>query len=143
MIIYLDLRATKNRSYFPKKTGISKILSPYTILKRKHIYFSKNFLHYFGEYVQVKEDSPPKKNNLPISLDYIYIRALESLQRGHKLMDLATGSIITRPKGTACTMNQMEIERVKLIAERQGYNKLKFFNRARKEMILQDADQLA
>ena len=41
MIQYLVLRVTKNRSYFPKKGGISKIFSPYTILKRKQVDFNK------------------------------------------------------------------------------------------------------
>ena len=41
MIWYLALRVTRNRSYFPKKTGISKIYSPHKILKQRQVDFEK------------------------------------------------------------------------------------------------------
>ena len=59
------------------------------------------------------------------------------------MMDLATGRMFSRPKCDACAMTRMVIERVELIAEKQGYKTLKFFNRKRKEMMLRDADLLA
>ena len=44
MIRYLALRVTRNRSYFPKKMGISKIFSPQTILKKNQLDFNKEFI---------------------------------------------------------------------------------------------------
>ena len=55
----------------------------------------------------------------------IYLRAYDSLQGGHKMMDLATGRMFTRPKCDACAMTRMVIERVELLAEEQGYKTLK------------------
>ena len=127
MIWYGALRVTKSRSYFPKKAGISKYFSPYTILNQRQIDFNKEFAHSFGDYVQAVEDNPPKNNNLPRSKDYIYLRASNLLQGGHDLMDLATGRKITCSKVIACAMTRMVIERVEQIAEQQGYKSLKFF----------------
>ena len=116
MIQYLALRVTKNRSYFPKKGGISKIFSPYTILKRKQVDFNKEFIYSFGDYVQATDDRNPKNNNLPRSIDAIYLCLAESLQGGHEMMDLATGRMFTRPKVDACTMTRMGVKRVELLA---------------------------
>ena len=143
MINFLALRVTKNRSYFPKKTGISSIFSPYTILKCKQIDFNKEFLHSFGDYVQATDNKSPKTNNITRSIDAIYLRVSESLQGVHEMMDLATGRMFTRPQVKVCTMTRMVIERVELLAEKQGYKTLKFFNRKRKEMMLQDTELLA
>ena len=142
MIRYLSLRVTRKRSYFPKNTGISKVYSPHTILKSKQVDFNKEFVHSFGNYIQVVDDRLPKNNNLPRSIDSIYLRADDSLQGGHKLMDFATGRVFTRATVTACAMTRMAIERVELIATRQGFKTLKFFNRKKEEMILTDADLL-
>ena len=143
MIRYGALKVTKMRSYFPKKTGISKYFSPYAILRQRQIDSNKEFVHSFGYCVQAVEDSPPKNNNLPRSRDCIYLRAADALQGGHELMDLATSHMITRPKVIACAMARMVNERVELLAELQGYKTLKVFNRVKKEMILTDADLLA
>lgn len=89
------------------------------------------------------EDKSLKNTNLPRSIYAIHLRAAESLQGSHEMMDLATGRIFTRPKVTACAMKRMVIEGVELLAEKQGYKTLKFFNRKRKEMMLRDADLLA
>ena len=95
MIWYGALRVTKLRSYFPKKAGISKYFSPYTILNQRQIVFNKEFAHSFGDYVQAVEDNPPKNKNLLRSKDCIYLRASNLLQGGHDLMDLSTGRKIT------------------------------------------------
>ena len=71
MIRYLALRVTSNRNYFPKKTGISKIFSPHTILEQKKMDFNKEFIHSFGDYVQAIDDRSPKNNNLPRLIDPI------------------------------------------------------------------------
>ena len=73
MIRYGNLRVAKTRSWFPKKTGISRHYSPHTILKQHVIDFNKELVHSFGDYVQATEDNSPKNNNSPCSLDCIYL----------------------------------------------------------------------
>ena len=69
MIRYLALRATKNRSLFPRKSGISKHYSPYSIMKGKTIDFKKEYTVSFGDYVQANHRHEIKNNNIPRSVD--------------------------------------------------------------------------
>ena len=91
MIRYGNLRVAKTRSWFPKKTGISRHCSPHTILKQHVVDFNKELVHSFRDYVQATEDHSPKNNNFPRSSDCIYLRAADQLQGGNELMDLAKG----------------------------------------------------
>ena len=128
MIWYLVLRITKNRSLFPKKTGISKHFSLYLIMKRRVIDFNKEFAVSFGDYVQVYHEEKVKNNNIPRSNDAIYLRAKNSLQEGHEVMDLLTGRMITCNRVEYCKMTRLVIQRVKELAKEQGFQTLKFFN---------------
>ena len=83
MIQYLALRVTKNRSLFPRKTGISKYYSPYVILKGRVIDFKKEFEFSYGDYVQANHIHTIKNNNVPRSFDAIYLRADDANQGGH------------------------------------------------------------
>ena len=82
MIQYLALRVKRNRSYFPKKTGITKVFSPHTILKQNQVDFDKEFNQSFGDHVQANGDKSPKKNNLPRPINSIYLRGDDTLQGG-------------------------------------------------------------
>ena len=73
MIRYAPLRMTKNRSLFPRAGGISKYFSPYVILRQKVIDYNKEWKFSFGDYVQAIHDMDPKNNNLPRSIDAIYL----------------------------------------------------------------------
>ena len=57
-------------------------------------------------------------------------------------MDLATGEFITCCRADKFVMTRMVIERVEQLATQQGYRSLKFFNRNRQEMILDNIDLL-
>ena len=57
-------------------------------------------------------------------------------------MNLAAGRMIHRLKVDACTMTRMVVNRVELLATGQGYKSLKFFNRKRQEMILENSELL-
>ena len=104
--------------------------------------FNKEYEFSFGDYVQAYDEHAPKNNNVPRSIDTIYLRAEDSLQGGHQVMDLATGRMTRRPKCRKCRMTRLVIERVETLARRQGFKTLKFFNRKRQEMRLVDADLL-
>ena len=140
MIRYLGLKITRNRSLFPRSTGISKYFAPYTILRKKQIDFNKEFDISYGEYVQAYDDHAPTNDNTPRSIDAIYLVAESNLQGGHVVMDLATGRTTSRPRVEKVKMTRLVIERVETLARRQGYKSLKFFNRKHEEMELLDAD---
>ena len=104
--------------------------------------FNKEFIHSFGDCVQAIDDRLPKNNNLPRSIDLVYLRADNTLQGGHELMELTTGRVSGRLKVAACAMMHMVIDRGERIASKQGYNYFKFFNRKNKELVLRDTDLL-
>ena len=60
--------------------------------------FNKEYEFSFGDYVQAYDEHVPKNNNVPQSIDAIYLRAEDSLQGGHQVMDLATGRMPRRSK---------------------------------------------
>ena len=142
MIRYLGLRITKNRSLFPRKNGISKHYSPFTIIKGKTIDFKKEYKFSFGDYVQANHRHEIKNNNFPRSVDAIYLRADPDEQGGHQVMDLATGKMIRRPLVEKMKTTKIVKDRVEKLAHRQGYRTLKFFNRSGKEEVLVPIDQL-
>ena len=143
MVRYLPLRITKNRSLFPKKEGISKYFSPHTLLKKKQIDFWKEFEFSFGDYVQAQIDLDPKNNQLPRSIDAIYLRPLDNRQGGHQVMDLQTGRMSRRAKCKKCKMTKLIIDTVNNMAYSQGYKSFKFLDRKKRPMLLDPIDTLS
>lgn len=92
-----------------------------TIVSKKQVYYNKELIYNFGDYVQANEDSNPKNNNLPQTLDCIYLQRADCLQGGHESMDLTAGKLIRRPQVEKVKMKKMVIARVELLARRQGY----------------------
>lgn len=142
MIKRITMRITRHRNYFPDATGISCYYSTGTIMSGKQLDCKKKLVHSFGDYVQANNEIKFKNNNLPRTLDCIYLQAVNSLQGGHELMDLATGRLIVRPKVMACLMTRVVIDRVDELARKEGFKSLKFFNRKWEE-VLENSDLLA
>ena len=142
MIVRLALRVSRHYNYFPAKTGISLHYSTATIISSKQVDYKKELEFSFGDYGQANYDHQFTNNNLPRTIDCIYLQRAESWQKGHEIMDLATGEVITRPRFDKCVMTKMVIRRVEEMAAAQGYKTLKFFNRKKQEMILSDIDLL-
>ena len=91
----------------------------------------------FGDYGQGYYETNPKNNNIPRTKDCIYLQSAQGLQRGHEVMDLATGELIRVTRFDKCAMTWLVISHVEQIAAQQGYWTLKFFNRKKQEMILE------
>ena len=95
----------------------------------------KKLKHSLGEYVQANHVHNIKNNNLPRSVDTIYLRSIDSEQGGHKVLDLSTGKVIRRSKVIPCNMTKVVIARVNELAKKQGYHTLKFFNRKGQQTV--------
>ena len=96
MIKFLALRVTRHGNYFRAATGILKHYSPYTIVSGKQVDYKKELVYSFGDYVQANTTHLIKNNNLPRTLDCIYLRANDALYGGHQVIDLCTGRVIFR-----------------------------------------------
>ena len=100
MIKYLVLESTRKLNLFPVKGGVSPYYSPHTIMSQQPLDYNKHLQIPFGTYVQALHESNPSNTNLERMLDAIYLRPLQNSQGGHELMDLHTGSVITRRRVT-------------------------------------------
>ena len=63
-------------NYFPAPNGISKHSLPRTIVNGGQVNFKKDLTHSYGDYVQANTTHLVKNNNLPRTLDFIYIQVL-------------------------------------------------------------------
>ena len=69
----------------------------------------------------------PKNNNLPRTIDCIYLRPTPDMPNGHNLINLYTGELIMWPMKmiTVCEMSRDIVQRVEVMALRQGVQSLK------------------
>ena len=142
MINFFALWVTRHGNYFPAQTGISKNYSPHTIVSGRQVDFRKECGYGYGDYVQANTTHVIKNNNLPWTIDCIYLRANDALQGGHEVMDLATGRVVSRQSVIPSVITRMVIDRVELLATRQGYTSLKFVYGKKSKLMLSAADLL-
>ena len=63
---------------------------------KKNIDYNKHCQCTFGTCVQAIQENNPKNTQAPRTIDVIYLRPLKNIQGGHKVMNLATGAVMTR-----------------------------------------------
>ena len=100
MTEFLTMVLTKNLNLFPNDEGISEYYSPQMILKSKSVDYKRHCEFEFGDYVQVYDDQDIKNNNIPRTIDAIYLRPSPDMPNEHDIMDLFTGRKISRPQLT-------------------------------------------
>ena len=105
--------------------------------------FLKELVYNYGDYGQGYQEINPKNNNIPRTKDVIYLQAAQALQRGHKIMGLATGELIRVVRFDKCVMTRLVVSQVEQLATQQGYKTLKFFNQKKEELFLEDINLLA
>ena len=112
------------------------------LLKHKNLDYDKHCLILFGTFVQVNHELEPLNSNAPRMLDVIYLHATNTIQGGHELMDLNSGSVITHgSQVTEIPITTLVIKVVKTMAKYQGIKSLKFKNRH--GVVFHDTDGIA
>ena len=61
------------------------------------------------------------------NVDAIYLGLTTNLQGGHKIIDIDTRILITRPKVYPCVTTKIVIKDVEKLPEYQGFKTLNFF----------------
>ena len=97
--------------------------------------YNTDFVTPFGSFVQAYEERNPKNNNTPRTIDAIYLRPTSDMQRGHEVINLATGQVVVRPRVTKIPITERVIKTVEEVAERQKMKSLKVTGR-NKTLIL-------
>jgi hypothetical protein len=116
MLKYLAVVCTNQLNMIPAKGGILDYLSPHVILTGKNIDYNKHCQVPFGAYVQCNNKNNPTNSNAPQTLDAIYLRPTTNLQGGHKVMNLATGQVLTRPQVCEIPVTPVVIKAVEKLA---------------------------
>ena len=124
-------RATFNLTAFPAKGGVSQDYSPYTIMTGKLIHYD-DFKYKTGAYVTAYEHTNPHNDMQARQLDCIYLLpCYKQRYKGHELLHIATGKVITRARFTVCQMTDGVIKAVHALAKKEGMHKsLKMQTRA-------------
>jgi hypothetical protein len=108
------------------------------LLSQSNLDYKKHFQVSFGAYVQANNDDIPTNTMASRTRDGIYLRARPGNVRGHEVMDLNSGMLITCRKVTEIPMTDTVIKAVETMAYAQGFVDLKFYNR--RGEIFHDAD---
>jgi hypothetical protein len=141
MIKELVEGSTEKFNFFVAKNGVSDHFSPETIVTGRTLDYKKQCQYEFGEYVQADTYTEPRNDMRERTLDAIYCRPNENDQGGHILMDLLTGSKITRQRIHPCPLTLMVKNQVEALAKAQGIINMKFTNK--KGQTLDHADWIA
>jgi hypothetical protein len=89
-------------------------------LHQANLDFSKHCSIPFGSYVQAHQEPNPTNAQHPRTLDCIFLRYVDNLQGGHKLLNLHSGHTIKRRTITPVPITQNAIDLVHALATQQG-----------------------
>ena len=128
MIIELAKATVYWLNSVPHNLGVSKILSPRTIVTGTNIDYNKHCEYEFGEYVQTHEEHD---NTMAArTVGAIALRPTGNQQGGYWFMSLLSGRILNRIHATKVPMPAEVIHRLQDLADNQDvYPELAFGNR--------------
>jgi hypothetical protein len=122
--------------------GISKELSPRTIITGGHLDYIKHCKCEFGEYVQVHE--PHNNSMASCTVGALALRPTGNVQGSHYFLSLSTGKVICRARATKVPMLDDVIDRVnKLACQQQRYPQLVFGDRNQAIVDEDDIDDIS
>jgi hypothetical protein len=138
----LGERVAETLNYFPAKNGISDHYSTMQIVEHRNVDFKRDCVAEFGAYVHGKGGE--SKNTMePRTIEAVYMRPTKLLRAGHKLLNLNSRKVITRPQVVVLPVTDQVIARVNAWANEEGVYSLKFFDKNGDEETFQDGDQIA
>ena len=105
---------------FPPAGGISPEYSPRLILTGHPINYERHCKIPFGQYVQAMVFNEPTNTPRERTIDAIKLRALDNIQGGYEVLNLATGKTVTCQNVKPLPVNEFIIKRVEHWAARDG-----------------------
>jgi hypothetical protein len=138
----LGERVAETLNYFPAKNGISDHYSTMQIVEHRNVDFKRDCVAEFGAYVHGK-GGESKNTMVPRTIEAVYLRPTKLLRAGHKLLNLNSRKVITRPQVVVLPATDQVIAKVNLWANEEGVYSLKFFDKNGDEETFQDGDQIA
>ncbi|CAJ1935843.1 unnamed protein product [Cylindrotheca closterium] len=124
------------------KDSISSHFSPQQLIDNVNINCKSDMVAELGQYVHaIWTDS----NNLmePQSIEAIYIEPTKGQRTGHRVLNLNTNKMISRPKVVVLPVTDQVIQRVEAWAAAKGVTSMKLFDTKRDLETFQDGNQIA
>ena len=138
LIIEMLYAANYWLNMFPRKGGISKTMSPRTLLTGMTMNYNRHCRLEFGEYVQTHEEHDNSLN--PRTIGALALRPTGNAQGGYFFFSLTTGKVINRMRWTTIPMPTEVIARVERMARQEhAGTTLLFEDRNHNEIV--DLDQ--
>ena len=128
MIKELAINATNKHDFFTAKKGTSDMHSTETLVTGRQLDYKKHCPHEFGECVQTHTHETPRNDMTKRTLHAIHLCPNDNDQGGHALVDLMTGSRITRHKIRMVPLTSLVKNQVEALAAAQGMTDMKFTN---------------
>ena len=124
---------------FPRKGGVSKTLSPRTLLTGQSWSYTTHCKLEFGDYVQTHEEH---NNSMATrTIGAIALRPTGNSQGGYFFFSLATGRVLNRGRWTSLPMPNEVIDRVHRMARQEhGNNGLQFKDRDHNPLVNPEDD---
>ena len=124
---------------FPRTGGISKTLSPRTLLTGQTWSYTTHCKLEFGDYVQTHEEHD---NSMAVrTIGAIALRPTGNTQGGYFFFSLTTGRVLNRGRWTSLPMPNEVIDRVHRMAQQEhGNNGLLFEDRNHNPLVGPDDD---
>ncbi|CAJ1969969.1 unnamed protein product, partial [Cylindrotheca closterium] len=138
----LGRQAAKLLNVFPQKDSISSHFSPQQLIDNVNINYKSDMVAELGQYVHaIGTDS---NNSMePRSIEAIYIEPTKGQRTGHRVLNLNTKKMISRPKVVVLPVTDQVIQRVEAWAAAKGVTSMKFFDKKRDLETFQDGNQIA
>jgi len=132
----------KRSNWYPPKGGISSHYSPHKILTRRDIDWEHHCAAEIGSFVHAWGHDTNNSQKCRV-IQGIYLGPTDSLQEGHKILNLETGKEVTRPKIQAFPMTRQIIKMVENLAAAEGVYHFHTYSRNAEGELILDADLLA
>ncbi|CAJ1956667.1 unnamed protein product, partial [Cylindrotheca closterium] len=122
--------------------NVSSHFSPQQLIDNVNINYKRDMVAELGQYVHaIGTDS---NNSMePRSIEAIYIEPTKGQRTGHRVLNLNTKKMISRPKVVVLPVTNQVIQRVEAWAAAEGATSMKFFDKKRDLETFQDGDQIA
>ena len=139
LIIEMVYAANYWLNMFPRKGGVSKTLSPRTLLTGQTWSYTTHCKLEFGDYVQTHEEHDNSMATRTIGA--IALRPTGNTQGGYFFFSLSTGRVLNRGRWTSLPMPNEVIDRVHVMARQEhGSNGLIFEDRDHIPILNPDDD---
>ncbi|CAJ1953149.1 unnamed protein product [Cylindrotheca closterium] len=137
----LGRRAAELLNVFPQKDSISSHFSLQQLIDNVNINYKSDMVAELGQYVHaIKTDSSNSMKSQ--SIEAIYIEPTKGQCTGHRVLNLNTKKMISRPKVVVLPVTNQVIQRVEAWAAAKGVTSMKFFDKKRDLETFQDGDQI-